>query len=107
MARTQIQLPDELFPARISEMLPAESDWKLPKVDSGNLKVPLSRLHEIAAEDDELRSLPESCYSSTPTSFCQRAVHTLLQQGVTEFATVNLKDFQDLGFERVWNPLIG
>lgn len=28
-------------------------------------------------------------------------------QGVTAFATVNLKDFQDLGFERVWNPLAG
>lgn len=26
-------------------------------------------------------------------------------QGVTAFATVNLKDFQDLGFARVWNPL--
>jgi toxin-antitoxin system PIN domain toxin len=29
----------------------------------------------------------------------------LMQHGVTEFATVNTKDFLDLGFERVWNPL--
>ena len=29
----------------------------------------------------------------------------LLQQGVTEFATVNTKDFQGFGFARVWNPL--
>lgn len=30
---------------------------------------------------------------------------SLVQQGVTEFATVNVKDFQDLGFQLVWNPL--
>jgi uncharacterized protein len=29
----------------------------------------------------------------------------LLQHGVTQFATVNTKDFTGLGFERVWNPL--
>jgi len=29
----------------------------------------------------------------------------MLQQGVTEFATLNVKDFQGLGFQRVWNPL--
>jgi predicted nucleic acid-binding protein len=26
--------------------------------------------------------------------------------GVTEFATVNCKDFEGLGFTRVWNPLV-
>lgn len=31
----------------------------------------------------------------------------LIQQGVTEFATVNEKDFRDCGFQRVWNPLAG
>lgn len=30
---------------------------------------------------------------------------TLLHHGVTEFATSNIKDFQNLGFEKVWNPL--
>lgn len=30
---------------------------------------------------------------------------SLVHQGVTEFATVNVRDFQGLGFERVWNPL--
>jgi hypothetical protein len=25
--------------------------------------------------------------------------------GVTQFATSNVKDFQQLGFEKVWNPL--
>ncbi|MDB6072982.1 MAG: putative toxin of toxin-antitoxin system [Verrucomicrobiaceae bacterium] len=30
---------------------------------------------------------------------------SMLRQGVTEFATVNIKDFQGFGFARVWNPL--
>jgi len=29
---------------------------------------------------------------------------TLLAYGVTEFATANEKDFQNVGFQRVWNP---
>jgi predicted nucleic acid-binding protein len=36
-----------------------------------------------------------------------RAALLLIQQGVTEFATVNEKDFCDCGFKRVWNPLAG
>lgn len=38
-------------------------------------------------------------------AFDWRSGLTLIQQGVTEFATVNLKDFQGFGFTRVWNPL--
>lgn len=34
-----------------------------------------------------------------------RTALILIQQGVTEFATVNIKDFRDCGFKRVWNPL--
>ena len=34
-----------------------------------------------------------------------RLALTLRHHGVTEFATVNEKDFRDAGFERVWNPL--
>ncbi len=34
-----------------------------------------------------------------------RAALSMTAQGVTEFATVNVKDFQGLGFRRVWNPL--
>ncbi len=30
---------------------------------------------------------------------------TLRHHGVTEFATTNPKDFQGLGFSKVWNPL--
>lgn len=30
---------------------------------------------------------------------------SLVAQGVTDFATVNTRDFQGLGFRKVWNPL--
>lgn len=35
-----------------------------------------------------------------------RLARTLLSHGVTDFATANVRDFQDLGFRRVWNPLV-
>jgi hypothetical protein len=37
--------------------------------------------------------------------FDTRTALTMIAQGVTEFATVNVKDFEGLGFRRVWNPL--
>lgn len=36
-----------------------------------------------------------------------RLALTLRHHGVTEFATSNVKDFQGLGFRRVWDPLTG
>jgi len=38
-------------------------------------------------------------------AFDWRSALSLIQHGVTEFATVNEKDFQGFGFSRVWNPL--
>jgi toxin-antitoxin system PIN domain toxin len=35
-----------------------------------------------------------------------RIALTLRHHGVTEFATANVRDFQEFGFERVWNPLV-
>ncbi|NBB78665.1 MAG: VapC toxin family PIN domain ribonuclease [Verrucomicrobia bacterium] len=34
-----------------------------------------------------------------------RTALTLIAFGVTDFATANVKDFRNLGFERAWNPL--
>ena len=34
-----------------------------------------------------------------------RTALTMIAQGVTELATVNVKDFGGLGFKRVWDPL--
>ncbi len=36
-----------------------------------------------------------------------RSALTMLAQGVTEFATVNVKDYEGMGFRRVWSPLPG
>ena len=38
--------------------------------------------------------------------FDVRLAKSLQSHGVTRFATANVKDFENLGFERVWNPLI-
>jgi predicted nucleic acid-binding protein len=38
--------------------------------------------------------------------FDARLALTLRQSGVTHFATANAKDFQGLGFHKVWNPLL-
>lgn len=35
-----------------------------------------------------------------------RSALTMTTQGVDEFATVNLRDYQGLGFRKVWNPLV-
>jgi len=37
--------------------------------------------------------------------FDVRTALSMIAQGVTEFATVNVGDFEELGFHRVWNPL--
>lgn len=34
-----------------------------------------------------------------------RSALTMTAQGVTEFATANVKDFEGLGFRRIWNPI--
>ena len=34
-----------------------------------------------------------------------RIALTLLHHGVQEFATANVKDFKEFGFQRVWDPL--
>jgi len=35
-----------------------------------------------------------------------RLALTLRHHGITQFATANLKDFKNCGFEKVWNPLM-
>lgn len=36
-----------------------------------------------------------------------RLAMTLRHHGATRFATANVKDFKNLGFEKVWNPATG
>lgn len=46
---------------------------------------------------------------STQSAFRQiidaRLALTLQHHGVTEFATANLRDFAEFGFQRLWNPV--
>ncbi len=60
----------------------------------------------------ESRPLHEALWQKAQASnFAFRRIYdartavTLVAQGVTEFATMNLKDFKGLGFRKVWNPL--
>lgn len=38
--------------------------------------------------------------------FDLRLALTLQHHGVKQFATANVKDFKDIGFDKVWNPLL-
>lgn len=80
MTRTQVQLPDALYKRvkrfaeerelslaeltrRGLELLldrfPSEggprTEWKLPRVKAGGIRIPLDRLHEAANRDEEAR----------------------------------------------------
>lgn len=68
--------------------------WKIPGFP------PSSRLIH-----DQLWSFAGSPQFARRRLFDVRTALTLLGCGVDEFATANLKDFQGLGFKKVWNPL--
>jgi toxin-antitoxin system PIN domain toxin len=54
---------------------------------------------------DELWNLAAKAGLPRRRIFDARQAYSLLHQGVRSFATANVKDFEGLGFERVWNPL--
>ena len=60
----------------------------------------------------ESRALHDTIWKkarATPFAFRRlydlRSALTMTAQGVSEFATANVKDFEGMGFRRVWNPL--
>ncbi|MDR1284195.1 MAG: PIN domain-containing protein [Opitutaceae bacterium] len=59
---------------------------------------------------DSVRLHEELWRQAAAPQFARRRIYdvrlafTLRQQGVTQFATANVKDFSGLGFSRVWNP---
>lgn len=66
----------------------------------------------IGFPTEESRSLHDRVWQrARSTGFAFRKLYdtrsaiTMTAQGVTEFATVNVADFEGLGFRRVWNPL--
>ena len=56
---------------------------------------------------DQLWSFAGSPQFARRRLFDVRTALSLIAFGGDAFATANVKDFEDLGFERVWNPLEG
>lgn len=54
---------------------------------------------------DELWSLAAAKAFARRRIYDARLALSLRRQGVTEFATANVNDFQGFGISRVWNPL--
>jgi uncharacterized protein len=72
------------------------SYWKIPNV----MRV------ENATVMDEVWSRAGNNEFARRRIFDTRLALTLLHSGVTHFATANVVDFEGLGFEKVWNPLM-
>jgi toxin-antitoxin system PIN domain toxin len=70
---------------------------------------PRWRLIGFAAESRQLHDSLWERAAETAFAFRRfydvRSALTMLSQGVKEFATTNVKDFEGIGFQRVWNPL--
>lgn len=67
----------------------------------------------ITGYSDDSRALHDRLWKSAEKKdyrrrkiFDERLAFTLQRHGVTEFATVNEKDFEDAGFKKVFNPLV-
>jgi len=61
--------------------------------------------HDSRRMHDELWTLAATPAFPRRRIFDARQAYALLHHGVRSFATANVKDFEGLGFERVWNPL--
>jgi len=72
------------------QLLRAHPKWQL--VDSADV---MKEVWPIAASEGFARR----------RIFDVRLAKSLQFHGVTDFATANIKDFDGLGFHRVWNPL--
>ena len=68
---------------------------------------PRWRLIENAPIMDRVWGLAREHHFARRRIFDARIALTLQHHGVVEMATANVRDFDDLGFHRVWNPLPG
>ena len=83
------------------------SPAKARDIVTSYLKIPNVMRAENANVMNDVWSLAGSKNFARRRIFDARLALTLRHVGVTHFATANIKDFQGLGFEKVWNPLIG
>jgi predicted nucleic acid-binding protein len=91
-------------PAVMQEPIPAA---KAVAIVTRYLKFPAVMRAENAPIMDEVWKIAARPSIARRRVFDLRLGLTLRHHGVTHFATANTKDFKGLGFERVWNPLIG
>lgn len=61
--------------------------------------------NESRSLHDELWNLAQTKGLAFRRLYDLRTALSLRFHGVTDFATINLKDFRGVGFRRVWNPL--
>lgn len=92
--RNPVVMAQPLSAAKARDLV--TSYWKIPNV----MRV------ENANVMDDVWSLAGSKNFARRRIFDARLALTLRNAGVTHFATANVKDFQGLGFEKVWNPLV-
>ena len=69
------------------------------------LKYPTVTRAENAPVMDEVWNMADQPGFARRRIFDVRLALTLRHHGVNRFATANAKDFQGLGFDKVWNPL--
>jgi uncharacterized protein len=91
-------------PAVMAKPLSAKSARDLV---TSYLDIPNVRRVEHATVMDQVWELAGSKDFAQRRIFDARLALTLRHHGVTQFATVNVKDFQGWGFDQAWNPLIG
>lgn len=70
------------------------------------LTIPNVMRIETAHVMDEVWKLAGGRNFARRRVFDARLALTLRHNGVTSFATANVKDFQGFGFAKVWNPLV-
>ena len=97
LLRNPTVLVEPLTPAdavRVVEHYRRHSKWAL-----------LGFAPDTVALHTELWTLAKRADFSRRRIYDARTALTLRRQGVTDFATANVKDFKGFGFRRVWNPL--
>jgi uncharacterized protein len=97
LLRNPAILEDPLSPTEATEVV--QSYRRHPRWQIVGYPPNSQRLH------DNLWSMTAGRTFARRRIFDTRTALTLRAFGVTDFATANVKNFQSLGFRKVWNPL--
>jgi len=97
LLRNPAVLKKPLSAAKAVEVIEAYRNhprWRIPGFPPGSRQLHDQLWHHATKPQFPRRRL-----------YGHRTALSLIAYGVTEFATANIKDFRNLGFERVWNPI--